>query len=76
MKSGNWELHLPIARIITETEMQNKDREEKKLKEEIAVTSIQLKSTLGLFLYSALIYEIHHFISRYKAITFRHEKKF
>ena len=58
MKSGNWELHLPIARIITETEMQNKDREEKELKEEIAVTSIQLKSTLGLFLYSALIYEI------------------
>ena len=58
MKSGNWELLLPIARIITETEMQNKDREEKELKEEIAVTSIQLKSTLGLFLYSALIYEI------------------
>ena len=58
MKSGNWELHLPIARIITETEMQNKNREEKELKEEIAVTSIQLKSTLGLFLYSALIYEI------------------
>ena len=76
MKSGNWKLHLPIARIITETEMQNTDREEKKLKEEIAVTSIQLKSALGFFLYSALIYEIHHVISRYKAIKFHHEKKF
>ena len=77
IKCGNWKLHLRIVRIIMETKMPNKDREKKKLKKEIASISIQLKSTLVLFLYSALIHEIHHVIkSRYKAIKSRHEKNF
>ena len=77
IKSGNWKIHLRIARTIMETEIQNKHREKKKLKKEIASISIQLKSTLGLFLYSALIHEIHHVInSRYKAVRSRHERKF
>ena len=44
IKSGNWKLHLRIARIIMETKMQNKHQEKKKLKEETASISIQLKS--------------------------------
>ena len=44
IKSGNWKLHLPIARIILETEKQNKHWEKKKLKKEIASISIQLNS--------------------------------
>ena len=47
IKSGNWKIHLRIARTIMETEIQNKHREKKKLKQEIASISIQLKSTLG-----------------------------
>ena len=76
IKSGNWKLHLRIARIIMETEIQNKHQEKKNLKKEIASICIQLKSILGLFLCSALIREINHVIkSRYKAIKSRHEKK-
>ena len=76
IKSGNWKLHLRIARIIMETEMQNKHQEKKNLKKEIASISIQLKSILGLFLYKVLIREINHVIkSRYKAIKSRHEMK-
>ena len=56
--------------------MQNKHREKMNLKKEIASISIQLKSILGLFLYSALIREINHVIkSRYKGMKSRHEKK-
>ena len=74
--SGNWKLHLRIAKIIMETEMQNKHRQRRKLKKEIASISIQLKSMLGLFLHSALIHETNHVIkSGYKAIKFCHQKK-
>ena len=74
IKSSTWKLHLRIAQIIMETEMQNKYREKKNSKKEIASTSTQLKSILGLFLYSALIGEINHVIkSRYKAIKFRQQ---
>ena len=55
IKSGNWKLHLRIARIIMETEMLNKHREKRNLKLEIASVSIQLKGMLGLLLYSTLI---------------------
>ena len=57
--------------------MQNKHGEKMKLKKEITSISIQLKSMLGLFLYSALIREINHVIKcGYKAIKSCHEEKF
>ena len=57
--------------------MQNKHGEKKKLKKEITSISIQLKSMLGLFLYSALTHEINHVIKcGYKGIKSCHEKKF
>ena len=56
--------------------MKNKRGEKHKLKKEITSISTQSKSTLSLFLYSALIHEIHHVIkSTCKAITCCHEKK-
>ena len=77
IKSGNWKLHLRIARIIMETEILNKHREKRNLKQETASISIQLKSMLGLLLYSTLIRKINDVIkSRYKAIKSSHEKKF
>ena len=77
IKSGNWKLHVRIARIRMETEMQNKHWYKKNSKKEIASISIQLKGILDLFLYSALFREINRVIkSRYKAIKSRHEKKF
>ena len=51
--SGNWKLHLRTAKIIMETEMQNKHGERRKLKKEIVSISIQVNSMLGLFLHSA-----------------------
>ena len=76
IKSGNWKLHLLIARIIMETEIKNKHWEKKNFTKEIASISKQLKSILGLFLYNALIRCINDVIkSRYKAMNSRHEKK-
>ena len=51
IKSDYWKLHLHIARITMETEMQNKYREKQELKKEVASFRIQLKSTSGLFPY-------------------------
>ena len=54
--------------------MQTKHREKLELKK-IASISIQLRSTLGLSLYSVLIHDIHHIIKTiYKAIKSLHKK--
>ena len=77
IKSSKWKLHLRIAWIIMERKIQIKHRIKKKLKKDIASIIIQLKSPLGLFSYSALIYEIYYIIKgRYKATKSRHEKRF
>ena len=73
IKIRNWKL-VKIVRIIMETEMQIKHREKLELKK-IASISIHLRRTLGLFLYSVLIHDIHHIIKTiYKAIKSLHKK--
>ena len=60
-----------------ESELQSKHLEKKKLKKELRLACIQLKSVLGLFLYNALLHQVSFaFKSRQKAISKRHEKKF
>ena len=60
-----------------ESEIQSKYLEKKKLKKELRLSCIQLKSVLGLFLFNALLDQvIFVFKSRQKAILKRHEKKF
>ena len=59
-----------------ESEIQSKHLEKKKLKKELRLACIQLKSVLGLFLYNALLHQVSFAVkSRQKAILKRHEKK-
>ena len=54
MRAKKLKLHL--ARIIMETEMENKYHEKNKLKNEIVAVSNQLKGVLGLFLHNTLVH--------------------
>ena len=51
-------LKLRIARIVVESEMQNKHYEKKKLKKELIAIGNQLKRVLSLFLFNALVHQI------------------
>ena len=58
IKSGSRKLKLTIARLVMESEIQSKHLEKKKLKKELRLSCIQLKSVLGLFLYNALLHQV------------------
>ena len=58
IKSGSRKLKLRIARLVMESEIQSKHLEKKKLKKELRLSCIQLKSVLGLFLYNALLHQV------------------
>ena len=76
LKHGNYKLQLRIARIVMETELQNKHREKSKLKKEIKHTGVQLKNELGLILYNTLIHQIiKPTRSRHIAVSSRHKNK-
>ena len=76
IKNGSKKLKLRIARIVMESEMQNKHYEKKKLKKEMIAIGNQLKRVLGLFLLNALVHQIEIAVkSRSKAIRCRHDKK-
>ena len=76
IKSGSRKLKLRIARLVMESEIQSKHLEKKKLKKELRLSCIQLKSVLGLFLSNALLHQVSFAVkSRQKAILKRHEKK-
>ena len=76
IKSGNTKLHKRIARIVMETELQNKHQQKKKIKKEISSISFQLKNILGLYVYHAMFHHINIAVkSRRKSIRMRHGKK-
>ena len=59
-----------------ENELERKNQEKRKLRKEIRLISIQLKSSLRVLIYSALLRKISDIIrSKQKAVTMRHEKK-
>ena len=59
-----------------EAELQNKYIEGKKTKKELRSISVNLRTTLGLTLFNAIIKKTNVAMkSRIKAITYRHEKK-
>ena len=59
-----------------EAELQNKHIERKRTKKELRCISVNLRTTLGLILFNAIIKKTNVFVkSRIKAITYRHEKK-
>ena len=76
IKSDSRKLKLRIARLVIESEIQSKHLGKKKLKKELRLACIQLKSVLGLFLYNALLHQVGFAVkSRQKAILKCHEKK-
>ena len=76
IKSGSRKLKLTIARLVMESEIQSKHLEKKKLKKELRLACIQLKSALALFLYNALLHQVSFAVkNRQKAILKRHQKK-
>ena len=54
-KSSSRELELPLVRMITESDMENKHHEKSKPKKEIVPISNQLKGVLGLLVYNVYI---------------------
>ena len=76
IKTANRKLKLRIARIVMESEMENKHYKKKKLKKGKVLISNQLKTGLGVLLYNALLHQVNIAVrSRYKVISMRHQKK-
>ena len=76
IKSGSRKLKQPIAKLVMESKIQSKHLEKKKLKKELRLPCIHLKSVLGLFLYNVLLHQVSVVVkNRQKAILKRHEKK-
>ena len=73
---NNMKLKHSIARIILEDELQHKHQQKKRLQNEIKKIRIQLKLSLSLLVYSALLYKINNVVkSRSVATSFKHNKK-
>ena len=68
IKSGNKEIRQEIAKIIMNTELQQKYHEERKLKREIIQLSMRLKAQVGLALFNGVIYSLDKSIKQ-KSIT-------
>ena len=60
----NNKLKKRIVRIVMETEIQNKHRENKSFKKEVRQKSILLKSTLGIVIFNALLHHLNNVIKR------------
>ena len=58
IKNANQKLKLRIARIVMQTEMENKYHQ-KKLEKDIDLISNQLKIGLGILLYNALLHKVN-----------------
>ena len=64
LKYNNNKLKKRIARIVMETQIQNKHREKKSFKKEIRQKFILLKSTLGIAVFNALLHHLNNVIKR------------
>ena len=58
IKSGNKKIQRKIARIIMNTELQQKYYEKRKLKPEIIQLLMKLKAEVGLLLFNGVIYSL------------------
>ena len=58
MKSGDVKLQMKLARNIMETEMQQKHREKRKIRREIVKLSMDVKGSLGLILFTVVMYSL------------------
>ena len=76
IKHGTQKLKIKLARVVMETEIQNKHDQKRKIKKQIRDIKINLKSSLALIFYHTLLHQINIAVkSKVKAITTRHTKK-
>ena len=76
IKSRSSKLKCKISKLIMQTELENKHHEKRKLRKEIHPIEIELKSTLCLTLFNALLHQFNIAIkSRQKSVIYRHQKK-
>ena len=65
-----------IARLVMETELQNKYRQKHKLRKDIRSINILLSTSLSVIVYNALLHQIIIAVkSRIKVIKLRHGRK-
>ena len=65
-----------IARLVMETELQNKYRQKHKLRKDIRSIDILLSTSLSVIAYNALLHQIIIAVkSRIKVIKLRHGRK-
>ena len=76
-RNGTYKLKRKIARLVMETELQNKHREKRKLRKSIRSITVLLSTSLSVIVYNALLHQINIAVkSRIKVIKLRHEKNF
>ena len=75
-RNGTYKLKRKIARLVMETELQNKHREKRKLRKNIRSINVLLSTSLSVIVYNALLHQINIAVkSRIKVIKLRHGKK-
>ena len=75
-KEGGYKLKKKVAKLVMDTELQDKHYQIRKMRRETRSIAISLKSLLGLVLFNAVIHQVEVFIrSRLAAIKKSNEKK-
>ena len=76
IKSRNAKLQQKLARIIMETEMQQKHLEKRKIRREIVKLSLVFKDSLGLILFNVIMYRLDRSLKlKSNVVSERHIKK-
>ena len=72
----NMQAEKKIARLVMETDLQNKYRQKHKLRKDIRSINILLSTSLSVIVYNALLHQIIIAVkSRIKVIKLRHGRK-
>ena len=76
IRNATYKLKRKIARLVTDTELQSKHREKRKLRKDIRSINVLLSTSLSVIVYNALLHQINIAVkSRIKVIKLRHGKK-
>ena len=59
IRNGTYKLKKKIARLVMETELQNKDREKCKLGKDNRSINVLLSTSLSVIVYNALVHQIN-----------------
>ena len=59
IRNGTYKLKRKIARLVMETELQNKHRQKRKLRKDILSINVLLSTSLSVIVYNALLHQIN-----------------